>query len=344
MIKIFLGFASLLLGFVILGIVISSIGVGEIARIFLQFSPWGIIPLVVLTFLSHIVSAMKWQYILASLGIRASLMPLLKMWLAGYAISYITPFVYIGGDFFRSNMLRERYGVSWPRALSSVFIDKILEAAIWISVILMGAAVFVYQSGISSVSDYLGAALVAVIVFGVFLAVVYIFVFQRKSLVRVLFLKPFKFENSTVDKFLTDIEKDFFDFFSFANKKYILGAAKIAILKYVILWVRNVFLIFYLIKVFSLSASLMALGFSYISYLAPIPAAIGVQEGLLSLVFSQVGFGTSMGAVFSLLFRGAESIMVALGIFFLFRWGLGRFMFRIAKWSHLLFDKEIINK
>ncbi|MFY9457587.1 MAG: lysylphosphatidylglycerol synthase transmembrane domain-containing protein [Candidatus Spechtbacterales bacterium] len=340
MIKIFLGFASLVLGFAILGIVISSIGVGEIVRIFLQFSPWGIIPLVVLTFLGHIVSAMKWQYILASFGIRAQFMPLLKMWLAGYAISYLTPVAYIGGDFFRSNMLRERYGVSWPRALSSVFIDKTLEAAIWISVILVGAAVFVYQSGISSVSGYMEAAIVAVIVFGVFLTVVYIFVFQRKSLVRILFLKPFKFENSAVDKFLSDIEKDFFDFFSFSNRKYILGAMKITILKYIILWIRNIFLIFYLVKVFSLSASLMALGFSYLSYLAPVPAAIGVQEGLLSLVFSGVGFGASMGAVFSLLFRGAESIMVALGIFFLFRWGLSRFILRISKLLRPLLAKK----
>jgi hypothetical protein len=343
MIKIFVGFVSLFLGFAILGIVISSIGVGEIARVFLQFSPWGIIPLVVLTVLSHIVSAMKWQYILASLGIRASFMPLFKMWLAGYAISYLTPVVYIGGDFFRSNMLRERYNVSWSKALSSVFIDKILEAAIWISVILVGAAVFVYQSGISSVSDYMGAALVAVLVFGGFITVVYVFVFKRKSLVRILFIKPFKFENSSVDKFLSDIEKDFFDFFSLVNRKYILGAAKIAILKYIILWLRNVFLIFYLIKVFSLSASLMALGFSYISYLAPIPAAIGAQEGILSLVFSQVGLGTSMGAVFSLLFRGAEGIMVGLGIFFLFKWGLRRFALRITKWSRFLSGQKITN-
>lgn len=241
-------------------------------------------------------------------------------------------------------MLRDRYGVSWSRALSSVFIDKFLEAAIWISVIFMGAAVFVYQSGISSVSEYMGVALGAVIIFAALLAVIYIFVFQRKSLVRFLFVKPFKFENSSVDKFLSDIEKDFFDFFSFANRKHILGAAKIAILKYIILWVRNVFLIFYLIKVFSLSASLMALGFSYLSYLVPIPAAIGAQEGILSLVFSQVGFGTSMGAVFSLLFRGAESIMVALGIFFFFRWGLRRFMLRITKWSRLFFHEKITNK
>lgn len=340
MIKILLGFISLFIGFAILGIVISSIGVGEIVDIFLQFSPWGIIPLLVLTVLSHIVSAIKWQYILASTGIRVPLMPLLKMWLVGYAISYITPAVLIGGDFFRSNMLRERYGIPWARALSSVFIDKTLEAAIWISVVFAGAAVFIYKSGISSVSEYMGAALGAIITFAGFLAVVYVFIFRRKSLVRLLFLKPFKFENSTVDKFLSDIEKDFFDFFSFRNRKYILGASKIAILKYIILWARNIFLIFYLVKVFSLSASLTTLGFSYLSYIAPLPAAIGAQEGLLSLVFAQVGFGASTGVVFSFILRGAESVMVVLGIFFLLRWGLGRFIFRIAKWLRILSDKK----
>jgi len=265
------------------------------------------------------------------MGIRAPLITLTKILLVGYAVSYITPVVYVGGELFRGYLLRERYMVSWPKALSSIFIDKVLEAAIWISVIFLAATVFILQSGITSLSKIVAMSLVSILIFAGFLAVVYICSFKKKSLVHLLFTKVLKPDGSIV-RFLYDIEENFFIFFSLKNKKSIIWAMELAVLKYIILWVRNIFLIFYLVHIFSLSGSIIGLGFTYISYLAPIPAGIGAQEGLLSLVFSRIGFEPGMGTVFTLLLRGAEMFAVGAGLFFLVRWGMGRFIFQITKW------------
>ena len=96
MAKISIGFLSFFLGFAILAIVIYSTGIGEIGKLFTQFSLWGIIPLLFLTALAHIISAIKWQYILRTMGIRAPLITLTKILLVGYAVSYSTPVVYVG--------------------------------------------------------------------------------------------------------------------------------------------------------------------------------------------------------------------------------------------------------
>jgi len=333
MAKISLGFLSFIAGFGILGFVIFTIGAGKIAEVFLQFSPWGFIPLIVLTVIIHIVSALKWQYLLRAMDIRISLLPLTKMWLVGYAVSYVTPVVYIGGEIFRAYLLRERYGVPWARALSSIFIDKVIEAAVWITVIFAGAAVLIFQSGTTSLSRYIAISLASILFFAGFLVVVYIFSFRKKSLVHFWFAKILKSQNSTTGKFLRDIEKDFFSFFSSENRTHILGVTRLALIKYFLLLVRNIFLFYYLVGALSISASIIALGFSYLSFTVPTPAAIGVQEGLLSLVLQRVGFEAGIGTVFTLLLRGAEIIMVGFGLYFLMRWGLGKFAFRITKWA-----------
>jgi len=213
MAKISLGFLSFVVGFGILALVISTVGAGEIAEVLLQFSPWGLIPLLVLTIIIHIVSALKWQYLLATSGIRVPLIPLTKIWLVGYAVSYVTPVVYIGGEFFRAYILRERYGVPWARALSSIFIDKVVEAVVWISVIFAGAGVLVFQSGTASLPKVIAMSLASILFFAGFLVVVYIFSFQKKSLVHFWFGKILKSKNSATGKFLGDIEKDFFCIF-----------------------------------------------------------------------------------------------------------------------------------
>ena len=333
MVKISLGLLSFAAGFVILGLVISAIGAGEIAGVFLQFSPWGFIPLFVLTVIIHIVSALKWQYLLRTMGIRVPLIPLTKIWLAGYAVSYITPVVYIGGEFFRAYALRERYGVPWARALSSIFIDKSVEAAVWITVILAGAAVLISQSGTASLSKAIAVSLVSILVFGGFLAVIYIFSFRKKSLVHFWFTKVLKSKNSTTGKFLGDIEKDFFVFFSAGNKAHILGVTRLALLKYGLLLVRNILLLYYLVGALTISGSIVGLGFSYLSFIAPIPGAIGAQEGLLSLVFARIGFEAGTGTVFTLLLRAAEVVMVGFGLYFLARWGMGKIAFRVTQWA-----------
>jgi uncharacterized protein (TIRG00374 family) len=332
MIKFLFGATSFFIGIAILVAVILTVGIGEIVRVFLQFSPWGMVPLVLLTIAFHLISAIKWQYILRVMGVQTSLISVLKIWLVGYAVSYITPVVYIGGEIFRSHILHEKYNVSWRKSLSSVAVDKASESIVWILTMFIGIIAFIMQSGIFAASSMVVSSVAIMAFFTFLVALVYFFIFKKKSLLSVLILKPLGLEATKGGRFLLEAELLLFNFFSLENKKCISWTFVLTIFKFILLWIRNIFLIYYLVRVISLSGGVIALGFSSVSYSLPIPAALGAQEALLSLAFAGIDFDSSTGTVFSFLMRGAEFMAVGAGLFFLMRWGLGKFAFHIVQW------------
>ncbi len=341
--KIFLGAISFLVGAATFWFVISTVGIGEVVKGLFEFSPWGLIPLIILTGIVQVIGAYKWQYVLRALGVSVPLGALIKAFLAGNALSYITPVVYIGGEAVRGYILRERYGIPWEKGLASIAIDKISEAAVWVLVICAGVVVFLWQSQTPWASK-LAIILLALMVFmAASIALLYFFSFKKKSIVRPLLLRPFHLEGSRGGQLLCGIEDEFFKFFSVANRKQNIGVAKILLVKYAFVLLRNLFLIYYLQGVFSLTGSIITAGFSHISYALPIPAALGVQEGALSLVFAGLGASAGLGIAFALLLRAADSAVASIGLLFLLRWGLGRFILHVLKRMkiHSGYEKDI---
>lgn len=328
----FISTFSLLLGVIIFGVVISIVGVKDMTEALAGFSPWGIIPLILFTLAGNIVSARKWQYILNVKGIKIGLGPILKVWLIGYALGYLTPVVYIGGEFFRGYILGEKYNVPWRTSLASIFIDKISEGVIWITIIFVGATVFLLQPEASNFSKIISASISGMLFLGTAVILIYILIFRRTGIVYRFILKPFGLEKTKGLNLLHQTEEDLLDFFADRNRAHLLWMFKASILKYFLLLARNIFLIYYLIGAVSVSGGIMALGFLHFSYTLPIPGALGAQEAILSAVFSGIGFEASLGAVFSLLIRGAEIFMVVAGIYYLIRWGLSRSSLRLLKW------------
>lgn len=341
--KIFFGVISFLIGAAIFWFVISAVGIGEVLRGLFEFSPWGMIPLVILTGIVQVIGAYKWQYVLRTLGVVIPLGALTKVFLAGNALAYITPVVYIGGEAVRGYLLRERYGVPWDKGLASIAIDKISEAAVWVLVICAGVVVFLWQSQTPWASKLAIILLLTMTFMAASIALLYFFSFKKKSIVRPLILRPFHLEGSRAGHLLCGIEGEFFKFFSTANRTQNIGVAKILLLKYSFILLRNLFLIYYLQGVFSITESVITAGFSHISYSLPIPAALGVQEGALSIVFAGLGVSAGLGIAFALLLRAADSIVASVGLLFLLRWGLGKFILHVVKRSKInsVHEKDI---
>lgn len=331
MIKIFLTSISFIVGLSILTLVVFIVGLEEIANMMARFSFWGIIPLIVLTVITNFVSAIKWQYTFKVMGVQVGLWPLFKAWLIGYAMSYMTPVAYIGGEFFRGYALKEKYGVPWVKSMASIVVEKITESVVWISVIFLGTLIFLTSPHPPVLSRFLSASLLGMLFFGGALALVFIFVFRKKSILYGLILKPFGLEKSQSGKFLSSVEKEFMDFFAARNQKHLFWVLKVSLIKYLFFWARNVLLIYYLAGVVSVSGGIMSVGFLQLSYIFPLPAALGAQEGLLSAVFSGLGYETGFGAALSILMRIADMIMVGAGIYIMMKWGLGKFVFHILK-------------
>lgn len=331
MAKILFGIATFFLGVIILGIVVAIIGADKILEVFFEFSPWGLIPLILLTFIGNLISVIKWRYILLVRGFKVGIIAMFKVWLIGYALGYITPVVYIGGELFRGFILKEKYAVPWRASLASIVIDKISESVVWISIIFVGAIMFLTQPEASDFSKIISASILGMLFLVAAVMLIYVFIMRRTRIIYKFILKPLRLEKAKGLNLVYEVEKDFLDFFTARNRRHLIWVFNVSIVKYIILWLRNVFLIYYLIGMFSPGGGIMALGFLYFSYTLPIPAALGAQEAILSAVFSGVGLDASLGAVFSFLLRAAELLMVGFGIYYLMRWGFSKASLKLLK-------------
>lgn len=339
MLKFLLTVSLFVIGLGIFWSVISVVGTDQIAKLLLNFSPWGVMLLIVLTLTSQFIGFLKWAYILRAIGARVALWPLSKIGLVGFGVSYFTPIAYFGGEYFEGCMLKERHKVSWRKGISSIVIDKLSDAAVWASTIFAGIIIFVVKSNFTFKSEIIKTSLVAALSLGFVITLVYIFGFKRKSLIH-LILKPLRLEASKAGQFLSQVEEEVFRFLSVKNKQNNVKILEFALCRYLILLVRNMIVLYYLTGVFSPAASTIALGFSQFSYTSPTPAAFGVQEGLLSLVFGGIGWGAGTGMALGLLVRGADMLVAGLGLFFFARWGLGRFLFKVSEWIKLNLSKQ----
>ena len=63
-------------------------------------------------------------------------------------------------------------------------------------------------------------------------------------------------------------------------------------------------------------------GFYYLSTMVPIPASLGIQDGLQAFAFGALGIGASFGTAFTLIIRAAEIAVALIGMIFLFQLGI----------------------
>jgi len=71
----------------------------------------------------------RWQAILWGYGAKIKFWTLLKIQLAGFALSYVTPSARYGGEPLRIYMLKKECGVEYKTGTASIFLDKYIEYA-----------------------------------------------------------------------------------------------------------------------------------------------------------------------------------------------------------------------
>ncbi|GAP07067.1 conserved hypothetical protein [Anaerolinea thermolimosa] len=69
----------------------------------------------------------RWQFLLSSLGVRFSFLPLLAYRLAGFGVSYFSPGPQFGGEPYQVYLLSSRHNVKVSLAVASVYLDKAVE-------------------------------------------------------------------------------------------------------------------------------------------------------------------------------------------------------------------------
>ncbi|MBI2626354.1 MAG: flippase-like domain-containing protein [Candidatus Nealsonbacteria bacterium] len=311
-------FVSLLIGFGLLLWVVRFIGWQNIESAFLLFAGWQGLVIVLLTLLMITFGLLKWKIILKSQGYDFSSRKLAGPYLSGFSLAYLFPMVIFGGEIFKGYILKENFSIPWKNGITSVVIDKILEGTFFLITIFAGLIFFLLKIGLppKNLEIILGGFLfLATSIIGFF----YFKIFKKESIVKILakFFDHKKFLNIEI----LEAEQEIFTFFK-SRPKFLLQASVFAVLRIIVTWLRCWLLILFLGKSIGIFSVLSILGFYYFAFMLPIPMALGSHELIQTFSFTALGVGPGTAPVFTMILRGAELILVFIGLVIFLRLGL----------------------
>jgi len=316
--KILLLLVSLLIGsalFVWLGKVV---GWKEIKQSFSLFNYWEGLVILGLSFLIALIGNWRWHEILKDQGVKISFIELLKSFLAGYALMFLAPIIFLSGEFFRAYILKEKNAVAWQKGMSSVIIDRILEWTANLFFIFLGGLIFYFVIGFPpfKIGIIIGLTF---LVFVIGMLFIY-FKYRKGETIVGFFIKSRK--NQPLET-----EKEIFKYFK-ADNPAIWKGLGISFLRALVMYFRAWFLILFLGVKISAWPVISLLGFTYLAALIPIPTSLGSHEALQIFAFGSLGLKVSIATAFTLIIRAAELIVSSIGVIILLR--LGIFLVRKA--------------
>lgn len=322
-------------GFAVLWLVLDRVGIERVGEVFEIFS-WGyLVPILALTIASVLLSAWRWRRILRLYGVLLPFHFEVGAYLAGFAVSYLTPISTLGGEPLRAILLQEKAGVPLRKGASSVVIDKIAETTIWLVFIAVGAVAALWFGGLPDITKTVGAGIAAFGILAVLVGLVYLLAFQRARIAH-KFLRLFKWNNSPGGDLVEGIEEDVVHFFHLGNR-VLWETLLLSVLKFGAEVLRIVCIVAAVGKGMQGGASLVSFTVLSFSYFFPLPASLGVQEGGQAVAFDWMGMTGEVGMALSLVVRSMDTLVMALGGIFLVRWGADILAFRIGK---ALFGKD----
>ena len=310
---------SLIIGFGGFWFITKEIGWQSLFQLFLFIRYWQALVIILLSLLLVILNIFCWRIILKTQGHTFSLLKLSDIWLAGFAISYLTPIAFLGGEAFMSLALKQKTSLSCKKNISSIIILKILNS----SIVLVFAA-FGLLTFLVSVSLFSGKLILAFIIVLGLLAILAVFYYKSIKGISILrwFLRVFKEKNISKKNSLIEVEKEVFSFFNLRNKIIWQGLGIsfiVCLVRIMRMWLIVFFLGGLTINIFQVFA---IFAFVSVAYFFPIPAALGTLEVSQFLLFDSLGLGAGTGTAFSLVLRAVELFISFIGIFCLFKFWL----------------------
>ncbi|HZX49968.1 MAG TPA: lysylphosphatidylglycerol synthase transmembrane domain-containing protein [Candidatus Paceibacterota bacterium] len=314
--RLVLFLATLGVGALFFVLLISKLGWEEIAKELSSFSLSMALVVALLTAIFLLAGAFRWKQVLLSLGSPVSLSKLWGPYLAGFSLLFFVPVIPFASELFRAGVLQKQHRIPFSPSMASVVIDRILEITSNLSVIILGGLVFLAVGRPAFLSLKMAGIMVFVSLWFVFLFVLYARIFQRKSVLSLLWRNGSR---------AYEVEQEVFRFFRLRNAFFWRGLGA-SLLRSLAGYARAVAILFALGKGFAFLPGVAVLGFYYLGVLVPVPAALGSHDALQAVAFNTFGFGAGAGAAFALVIRSIEVVFALGGL-----WLLAQFGFSIAK-------------
>lgn len=308
--KKFFFLISIIIGGLIFTGVYVKLGIKEIIRTLSIFSISEFIFIFIFASLSTLFHTIRWKYILNYYNnFNIPFLKLLGIKLSGFAFSYLTPVIYIGGEPFRALMLKSLTQNRLFKCFSSVYIDKIIELLSIVLLFVIGALLVFLKSDPPLILK-LGVLIVLLI---------------SISLTYFLFIRSLKGKSTLslitkilkIKKLNSGLEKaEDLTTYYFKNKKMLLGSFCLSFLA-LGFWLIGYWLTFYYLKIdIGLTKLLIVIALNAAIFFIPIPASLGVYETGLALIFPILGLPALKGVAFTLIWRAINLILISFGFLY----------------------------
>jgi len=303
----------IIVGLLLFWLVFKNINLQEFFNIVIHANIWYVILYFVISWLLIATSIWRWSLILKSQKHKIKFIYLTKAYLAGYAVSYLTPSAKLGGEPVRAALLT-RYGLKTHESLSTIVIDKSLE--------LGGSAIFFIIGGLLLVANYalpdnlkFLIILISIIFLGLIAFAVYRIINEKGFLTTIYNFfrlhKLKKLRNTT--KKLMETEKLIIKFYK-KDKIHFLGALFVMAIAWGLMFVE--FKLAMLIFGFNGNLLQIFLTFSVVgaAYLIPVPFAMGTLEGGQVALFNTIGLNPAIGLGVGLITRVRDTMTAVVGL------------------------------
>jgi len=333
------GWKAVLSGVVGLGLlagVLYFVGWRQILGEMRSLGTWGILGVIGNVLCAMVAWILCWWIILLSYGIQIPLRRIIGARLSGYAVSYLTPTLYFGGEPFRALLVSGATPAPTTRVFATIIVERFLGGMSMILFILVGGFNAIVSRSIPWEDKRLLIAGTAFITFWIIVGLID-FAGNLKWIsgaIRILgraiprWREPLERAADKVSETEDEVH------FAFTrNWRATLVAFAVQTLATFLIYMRpQVFFHFSSGVRFSFPQLSLLFSFNILlsSFLWITPGGLGTGEAGMIGIFRLIAPGLpSEGVVaYSLVFKFAETILVAGGVYYLFRQGLAYFVRR----------------
>lgn len=317
---------SFIVGLVILSWIVWYFGTESLLLIYKNVHSIYFIPYLFFTTIGFFANALRLKVILNAYKKKVPLLSLLRQNIAGYAVSYVTPTVRIGGEPLKIYMMKKESGVNVRTGTSSIIIDKFIE---FFGSALVGVLGLVLLFSLKKATLALKATLaILILVAFAVLFFVYYFTIKGKGPFTNLFslLKFYRFSKlKKLNSLVKDVEKKMMKFFIHHKKEFFLslfiyalyGLATFLEIKFLLLAIG--------VNISVIEAILAMVVIGVVNFI-PVPAGLGFHEASQSGLFVLLKGSGAIGLVFSLIERARSLVFVAIGFSFTANFGIREFI------------------
>ncbi len=319
----------MLIGLTLLGVFVHISGPRQVWHEVRAVGLWGFVAVTANVVAVLFVWMLSWSVLLRSAGVRVPWSTLAGSLLSGFAVSYLTPSMHLGGEPVRAYAVARRAGVPMARVVATVVLERLLAALALVCVAAMGG-LFVLASRELPRTDKQGVAvgLAAIIAFvGIgLLSFARDYRWLSRGISALARRAPGRDRMARASARVAEMEQEVHRALRY-RLFHTLLAFGLQLLVVFLNYLRPL-VFFYFTQRIVFGFSQLSLYFTLNVFLTTVfwvtPGGLGIAEGGRMGILALVGIPGSGAIAFSVVYRFVEMLGVLIGILLMLRWGAVR--------------------